>query len=36
MAIGNLLDKKFKVISIKVFTKLGRIMDEDKRTSTES
>ena len=29
MVIGNLLDKKFKVISIKVFTKLGRIMDED-------
>ena len=29
MEIGNLLDKKFKVISIKVFTKLGRIIDED-------
>ena len=29
MEIGNLLDKKFKVISIKVFTKLARIIDED-------
>ena len=29
MEIGNLLDKKFKEISIKVFIKLGRIMDKD-------
>lgn len=31
MEIGNLLDKKFKVISIKVFINLGRIMDKDRK-----
>lgn len=34
MEIGNLLDKEFKVISIKCSSN-GRIMDKDERTLTK-